>query len=71
MSDGKGSPVAGLPVAIKVEPRVADGGPAANPFLVHFPTGFVPGEGIKWKVTTLLRHLNMREEFQKAMCSSW
>lgn len=50
MSGGDEVSVAGLPLAIKVLPQASNGGQAACPFLVHFPTGFVPGKGIKWKV---------------------
>lgn len=38
-----------LPLAIKVQPQTSDG-QLACPFLVHFPTGFVPGKGVLWKV---------------------
>jgi hypothetical protein len=39
-----------LPLAIKVQPQTSDG-QLACPFLVHFPTGFVPGKGVLWKVS--------------------
>ena len=42
--------LAALPLAIRVQPQAADGHQAVCPFLVHFPTGFVPDKSVTWKV---------------------
>ena len=49
MADAPDS-LAGLPMAIRVQPPEANGNEDGCPFLLHFPTGFVPGDGVVWKV---------------------